>query len=231
MNSEDLIRLEHRIVGCRACPRLVRFRERTAAEGGKRDGTKHWGSPIAGFGDPEAELMVVGLAPAARGANRTGRVFTGDRSADFLVSALHRASFANQPTSTSRNDGLVYTDAFVTAAVRCVPPDNKPSPAETRNCLPYLVQEMKLLPKLKAILALGKFAWDASFSAAVQAYGTTSRKSQFAHGRTLDLGQGLPLLWGTYHPSPRNTQTGLLTSAMFDRELSKIRKFLRETST
>ncbi len=214
------------VIACKACPRLVRYREMAAREGEARTGKPHWGRPVPGFGDPGAQLLVVGLAPAARGANRTGRIFTGDKSAAFLSAALYRAGFANQPRSEAKEDGLRYQRAYVTAAVRCVPPENKPTPKETLTCRPFLVEEMRALPRLRIVLCLGKLAWDSSFLAAQLAYGVQGRRTVFTHGSQHPLGAGLPTLWGAYHPSPRNTQTGLLSPAMFDRELRAIREQL-----
>lgn len=221
--------LRSRIESCRACPRLVRYRERVAQEGELRTGLTYWGRPVGGFGDPQARLVIVGLAPAARGANRTGRVFTGDRSAQFLTAALHRAGFANQPTSTARDDGLLLRDAFVTAAVRCAPPDNRPSPAETRRCRPYLAEELALLPRRRVLLALGGFAWDqlrAICSTPSAPGGPAPRLPSFAHGRRIGVDEGRRWLWGCYHPSPRNVQTGLFGEAMFDALLDEVRTVL-----
>lgn len=223
---EALARLSEEIVRCRRCPRLVRYRERLAVLGAEKDGSSYWGKPVPGFGDPEASVLVVGLAPAARGANRTGRIFTGDRSAEFLSAALYRAGFANQPFSVAREDGLEYRRAYLTAAVRCVPPDNRPTTTEADRCLPFLVREIRALPALRVVLGLGKLAWDRSFQAASEAFGVSLRRAPFTHGARLPLGTGLPVLWGTYHPSPRNTQTGLLSAEMFDRELTAIRTYV-----
>lgn len=222
---DSLARVREEILACRRCPRLVSFRERVAREKKRafRDQT-YWGRPVPGFGDPAARLVVVGLAPAAHGANRTGRVFTGDRSAAFLVRGLHAAGFANQPTSESRADGLHYTGAYVTAAVRCVPPDNRPTPAERANCLPFLERELALLPEARALLALGGFAWEATLEAVVRVYGGERRRAAFAHGACQPLGEGRPLLWGSYHPSPQNTNTGRLTPEMFAGLLRRIRE-------
>ena len=219
----DLEDLRAVIESCRACPRLTRYRERLAREGLARTGVPHWGRPVAGFGDPGALLAVVGLAPAAQGANRTGRVFTGDRSATFLMAALHRAGFASHPDSVSRDDGLCLRGAYITAAVRCVPPGNHPSPAEARRCRPYLVAELRGLPRLRAVLALGGFAWDNVRRAAGDAYGVAVPRRPFHHGERVPLGPGAPVLWAGYHPSPRNTQTGLLSAGMFDSLLARIR--------
>jgi uracil-DNA glycosylase len=221
---DSLQRLREEIVACRKCPRLVTYRERVGREKKKqfRDET-YWGRPVPGFGDPRARLVLIGLAPAAHGSNRTGRVFTGDRSATFLVGALHAAGFANQAHSTARGDGLRYDDAYLTAAVRCVPPDNRPMPAEKANCLPYLARELRLLPQVRSLLALGGFAWDAVRDAVPALYGVARPEAEFAHGQCVPLGPGRPMLWASYHPSPQNTNTGKLTTAMFADLLAHIR--------
>jgi len=212
------------VVACTRCPRLVRYRERVAAERKREFRSQvYWGRGVPGFGDPHARLVAVGLAPAAHGSNRTGRVFTGDRSAAFLVRAFHAAGYANQPTSTHRGDGLRYTDLYLTAAVRCVPPGNQPSPAEKASCLPYLARELRLLGEARALLALGGFAWDALKDAAALAYGIERPSTSFAHGACVPLGAGRPLLWASYHPSPQNTNTGKLTSPMLVGLLERIR--------
>lgn len=195
-----------------------------AADGERRDDVPHWGRPVSGFGDPRAWLLVVGLAPGAKGSNRTGRMFTGDRSADFLVAGLHRAGFANQPTSVTRGDGLTYRGLFLTAAVRCLPPLNQPTPAEARRCRPFLEEEMRELSATRAILALGRFAWDACRASAGRVYGVEVPRTPFSHGVSCTWGPGLPTLWASYHPSPQNTQTGVLTAAMFDDLLTRIRR-------
>jgi uracil-DNA glycosylase len=217
-------RLRSEIVACRACPRLVKFREQIAHER-KREFREqaYWGRPVPGFGDPNARLVVVGLAPAPHGGNRTGRIFTGDRSAAFLVRGLYEAGFANQPSSSSSHDGLRYTDAWVTAAVRCAPPGNHPSPAERDECLPYLVREFGLLRKVRAYLALGGFAWDATRRAIAALHDEAPTKVPFAHGACAAFGPSRPLLWGSYHPSPLNTNTGKLTAPMFGELLERIR--------
>ena len=212
----SLKQLNTRIIDCRKCPRLVRYREQVArAKVARFRGWTYWGRPVPGFGDPRARLLVVGLAPAAHGGNRTGRVFTGDRSGDWLYRALHRAGFANQPTSVSVRDGLRLADAYIVAAVRCAPPQNRPTPSEFRRCEPYLVQELELLADLHAVVALGQVAMD-RFLRAWQAAGHTvpRPKPSFGHGRTYALGP--VTLLASYHPSQRNTQTGLLTEEMFD---------------
>ncbi|MGH9790121.1 MAG: uracil-DNA glycosylase [Candidatus Acidiferrales bacterium] len=225
--SEELTSLTQRIVTCRQCPRLVEHRESIARTRRRafRD-WQYWGRPVPSFGDPGAELLVAGLAPAAHGGNRTGRIFTGDRSGDFLYALLHRAGFANQPTSTHRKDGLRLTGAYVTAAVRCAPPDNKPLPQEILNCRPFLEAELKIL-RPRAVLALGKIAFDA-YLRLLQQRGEIPRRTayQFAHGACAQLPGALPRLFASYHPSQRNTQTGRLTPAMFMSVLRKIRRFL-----
>ena len=221
-----LERLGERIVGCRLCPRLVAWREQVAVE--KRaayaDET-YWGAPVPGFGDPEARLVVLGLAPAAHGANRTGRMFTGDRSGDFLHAALHRAGFANSATSRRRDDGLRLRDCWITAAVRCAPPANRPTATERDMCAPYLVRELELLP-VRVMLALGGFAWDV----AVRLLGAPPPRPRFGHGARADLpgaaGKDRVLLVGSYHPSQQNTFTGRLTPAMLDDVLGSIRASL-----
>jgi len=221
----DSLELVHReVVGCARCPRLVRYRAQVARER-KREfrHEEYWGRPVPGFGDPNARLVAVGLAPAAHGSNRTGRVFTGDRSAAFLVRAFHEAGFANQPTSVRRGDGLRYRDLYLTAAVRCAPPDNRPTPEERAHCAPYLERELRLLPETRAILALGAIAWDAVREVVPRVYGGERPAGGFAHGACLPLGPGRPMLWGSYHPSPQNTNTGKLTLPMLIDLLERIR--------
>jgi uracil-DNA glycosylase family 4 len=191
--------------------------------GEERLGTPHWGRPVYGFGDEEGALVVVGLAPAAQGANRTGRVFTGDRSARFLVAALHKAGFANQPTSEARGDGLEYRNAFITLGVRCVPPDNQPTPLEIRRCQPYLVEEFRLLRNARVFLALGRQAFDQTRRALEELHPGTGRPPPFQHGLRFPLGEGRPVLWASYHPSPRNVQTGLLREESFLSVLRELR--------
>ena len=214
--AADLESLAHEIASCRACPRLVEWREAVAAEPrASFRGEKYWGRPVPGFGDPHARVLVAGLAPAAHGGNRTGRVFTGDRSGDFLFAALHRAGYANQPTSTGRSDGLSLHDAFVAAAVRCAPPQNRPTPAERDECRPYLVRELQLLADLRVVVALGGFAYEAMW-AALRAAGRVmpARRPPFGHGREVAV-EDLVVI-GCYHPSQQNTFTGRLTPAMID---------------
>jgi uracil-DNA glycosylase family 4 len=219
-----LTRLQAEITGCRRCPRLVTYRERVALEKKRefREDT-YWGRPVPGFGDPSARLVVIGLAPAAHGSNRTGRMFTGDRSASFLVRALHRAGFASQPTSVRRGDGLRYRDLYLTAAVRCVPPDNRPLPEERHACQPFLEREFEHLPRARAYLALGGFAWDATLDAAARVHGVERPRVPFGHGACAPLGPGRPLVWGAYHPSPQNTNTGKLTAQMYADLLDHVR--------
>jgi len=222
--DDSLQRLRTEILLCRRCPRLVQYRERVALEK-KREfrNEEYWGRPVPGFGDPNARLVVVGLAPAAHGSNRTGRMFTGDRSAAFLVRALYAAGFANKPTSIRRGDGLAYRDLYLTAGVRCVPPDNRPLPEERARCAPFLERELRLLPETRAILALGGFAWDAVREIVPSVYSVPRPSQSFAHGVCAVLGPARPLLWGSYHPSPQNTNTGRLTAEMLTGLLQRIR--------
>jgi uracil-DNA glycosylase family 4 len=224
MPDDTLLRLRDEVVACRRCPRLVTYRERVAAER-KREfrAETYWGRPVPGFGDPAARLVAVGLAPAAHGSNRTGRVFTGDRSAAFLVRGLYDAGFASQPTSLRRGDGLSYRDLYLTAAVRCAPPDNRPKPEERAACEPFLLREFRLLTNARAYLALGGFAWDATLDAAARCFDVPRPKVPFAHGVAAPLGPGRPIVWASFHPSPQNTNTGKLTSAMFVDLLRRIR--------
>jgi uracil-DNA glycosylase family 4 len=220
--------LNQEIVACRKCARLVKYREEVARV--KRRAFReweYWGKPIPGFGDACAKLLILGLAPAAHGGNRTGRPFTGDRSADFLFAALHKAGFANQPTSVHRNDGLKLHNAYVVAAVRCAPPANKPLPQEILNCRPYLEREMEIL-RPRVVLALGKIAWDAYLEVLKQQGRITSRaKFVFAHGAEEQPVKDEPVLVGVYHPSQQNTQTGKVTAAMYAKALKRIDKLLR----
>jgi uracil-DNA glycosylase family 4 len=187
----------------------------------------YWGRPVPGFGDPQAHLLIVGLAPAAHGGNRTGRMFTGDRSGDFLYAALHRAGFANQPTATSRDDGLHLIDAYIAAAGRCAPPDNKPTPEELANCRPYLIEELRLLKNARLIVALGKIAFDNVLLAlADRGVAIPKPRPAFGHAAVHQLDRYT--LIGSYHPSQRNTQTGLLTPAMFDRVFQRAKSNLPE---
>ncbi|MEO8701684.1 MAG: uracil-DNA glycosylase [Kofleriaceae bacterium] len=201
----------------------MRCREQAAIDPPKRyAGQAYWAKPIPGFGDPAAQLLVLGLAPAAHGGNRTGRVFTGDRSGDWLYAALHRAGFASQPESTGASDGMALANAYVSVVVRCAPPDNKPTPKERDRCIPFLANELSLLPNLRAVLALGGFAWDGFLLAAEErGYAIPKPKPKFGHGATARIG---PLtVVGSYHVSQQNTFTGRLTEAMLDAVLSRAR--------
>lgn len=219
--------LADEVISCRKCPRLVVYRERVARE--KRRAFRehdYWGKPIPGFGDPGAKLFILGLAPAAHGGNRTGRVFTGDRSADFLFAALYEAGFANQPTSLKRDDGLRVIGGYIAAACRCAPPDNKPLPQEILNCRPYLERELEILQP-RALLALGKIAWDAYLEILKQRGAIASRSGYaFGHGAEAELPAPWPRLFGVYHPSQQNTQTGRVTPAMYAQALRRVRQFL-----
>jgi uracil-DNA glycosylase family 4 len=219
--------LNEKIVACRKCPRLVEYREKVAKEKRRafREWT-YWGKPVPGFGDSRAQLLILGLAPAAHGANRTGRVFTGDRSGDFLYAALHKAGFANQPTSLRRDDGLQLTNVYITATIRCAPPENKPLPKEILNCRGYLERELEILQP-KAVLALGKIAWDAYLEILKRRGIISSRAAYvFAHGAEAKLPLPFPRLFGVYHPSQQNTQTGRVTAAMYAQVLKRIRRLL-----
>ncbi len=227
MPRNRLALLQSEIIGCRRCARLTAYREQVALERVRRfhDQT-YWGKPVPSFGDPRARLLLVGLAPAAHGGNRTGRIFTGDRSGDFLFAALYRCGFANQPESVHANDGLRLTGAYVTASVRCAPPDNKPLPAEFAACRPYLVRELQLLTHARVIIALGAIAWTQVLLAWKDlGQECRTKPSEFAHGAESGLADRTTLL-GAYHPSQRNTQTGLLTPAMFDAVLHRAKELL-----
>jgi uracil-DNA glycosylase family 4 len=216
--------LEAEIHACRRCARLVEWREASAADPPRRfRGEAYWARPLAGFGDPSARLAIVGLAPAAHGANRTGRMFTGDRSGDWLYAALHRAGYASQPTSVHAGDGLRLDDAYITAVVRCAPPANRPSPAERDSCLPYLERELELLEHCRTIVALGAFAWDGTLRA-IRALGgeVPKPRPRFGHGAEAHAGRWA--LLGCYHPSQQNTFTGRLTEPMLDAVLGRARQ-------
>jgi len=226
--SRSLAGLTREIEACRACPRLVAWREEAAAKPPRRyAGETYWARPVPGFGDPAARLLLVGLAPAAHGGNRTGRVFTGDSSGDFLFAALHRAGFANQPGSTHRGDGLALSGAYVLAPVRCAPPDNRPTPQEFDRCRPFFARELALLPNVRVLLALGGLAWASSLRVLAEAGAALPRPAPaFGHGAevALDLpGRDRVTLLGSYHVSRQNTNTGRLTPAMFDAVLRRAR--------
>ncbi len=222
--GEGLEQLTKDVVGCRRCPRLVAWREQVAREKRAAYASEdYWGRPLPGFGDPAARVLLVGLAPAAHGGNRTGRIFTGDRSGDWLFAALWRAGFANQPQSVSRNDGLALSDCYITAAVRCAPPANRPRPAERDNCLPYLVRELRLLERARVVVCLGSFAWDASVRALTQGGAPVPKpRPRFGHGASAPVGAWT--LLGCYHPSQQNTFTGKLTEGMMEDVLSRARE-------
>jgi uracil-DNA glycosylase len=232
VNELELDRLSSAVTRCRRCPRLVAWREQVARE--RRAAfadERYWGRPIPGFGDPRARVLLLGLAPAAHGANRTGRVFTGDRSGDFLFSALHRCGFANQPSPRRPDDGLRLRDAWVTAAVRCAPPANRPTPSERDSCLPWTVRELALLGEVRVVLCLGAFAWSAALALLAKAGARTSAgvalsslrpRPRFAHAAELDAGRYKML--GCFHPSQQNTFTGKLTAAMIDGVLLRARE-------
>jgi len=232
--------IQAEVTGCIRCPRLVQYCRDVAKT--KRRAYRdevYWGKPVPGWGDPQARLLMIGLAPAAHGGNRTGRVFTGDASGDFLFRALHKAGFANQPTSRNREDGLSLRDAYITAVVHCAPPDNKPLPIEIENCREYLRQELMTLTKVKAVLVFGKIALDGYRTALHETAGILlpAGRTPFIHGARYDLESEirrtgsigpLPHLFISYHPSRQNTQTGRLTEAMFDSVFEKIRTYLDE---
>jgi uracil-DNA glycosylase family 4 len=220
--AAGLARLEEEVTFCRRCPRLVAWREQVAAEkrAAFRD-QEYWGRPVPGWGDAGAGLLILGLAPAAHGGNRTGRIFTGDRSGDWLFASLHRTGFANQPTSVSRDDGLRVADTFITAPVKCAPPDNKPTIGERDTCAPWLDAELAHLNGLRVIVALGSFAWDA----ALRHLGPVRPKPRFGHLAEAALPSGRTLL-GSYHVSQQNTSTGRLTEPMLDAVFLRARALL-----
>ena len=219
------------MIACSRCPRLVEWREQVADEKVRRfAGEEYWGKPVPSFGDPRARLLVVGLAPAAHGGNRTGRIFTGDRSGDWLYRALHRAGFANQPTSVNRGDGLKLRDCYVTAVIHCAPPLNKPLGDEIANCRPFLIRETRLLTELRVVVALGRLAFDATIglfglATASEPRETRLRKPNFAHGAEAGLRDGITLI-ASFHPSQQNTFTGRLTEPMLDQVFERAREIV-----
>jgi len=222
VTNRELARIRDEVVMCRACPRLVAWREQVAREKIARFADQeYWGRPVPGFGDPHARVLVLGLAPAAHGGNRTGRIFTGDRSGDFLYGSLHANGFANRPTSVSRDDGLRLRGVYMTAVNRCAPPGNRPTPKERDTCLPFLEREIRALGDLRVVVALGAFAWDGAVRA-LAALGHPARpKPRFGHGAEADVG---PIrLLGCYHPSQQNTFTGKLTEPMLEAVLARAR--------
>jgi uracil-DNA glycosylase family 4 len=210
-SHEEWDQLNSEIIGCTLCPRLVEWRNKTAIERKRafRDWL-YWGRPVPGFGDTQASILILGLAPGAHGSNRTGRMFTGDSSGNFLYQALYKAGFANQPESTNMGDGLKLNDVYISATCRCVPPQNKPLLEEIAHCLPFLKRELKLLTNIKGIVALGRIAFDTVFKVYFN-----QERAQFVHSGFTELGLGNPWLLSSYHPSRQNTQTGRLTESMF----------------
>jgi uracil-DNA glycosylase len=224
---QALTTLQQHILQCTQCPRLVEYRTRVAREKRRQYRQEdYWGKPLPSFGDPQARLLIIGLAPAAHGGNRTGRMFTGDRSGDWVYGTLHRFGFANQPISHRRDDGLTLHDAYITAAARCVPPDNRPSSAELASCRPYLLRELELLRRVRVVVSLGKIAFDA-YLAARRTLGLprSEVRAHFAHEAVTPFPDGV-LLVASYHPSRQNTQTGRLTLAMFDAVFARVRQEL-----
>ena len=223
-SRRSLFEVERAVTTCRRCPRLVAWREEVArVKRASFAGEKYWGRPLPGFGDPAARVLVLGLAPAAHGGNRTGRIFTGDRSGDWLFAALWRAGYANQPTSVARDDGLELSNCFVTAAVRCAPPANRPLPEERDNCQPWLEEELALLAEVDVIVCLGGFAWDVALRVLAARGAEVPRpRPRFRHGAEVVLGDFVVL--GCYHPSQQNTFTGKLTEAMMDDVFGRARE-------
>jgi uracil-DNA glycosylase family 4 len=227
-NATKLAQVQQQVIACTRCPSLIAYCRKVAKEKRRmyRD-CEYWGKPVPSFGDPRAGLLIVGLAPGAHGANRTGRMFTGDRSGDFLYPCLYHAGFANQPCARDRDDGLELLNCYITAPLRCAPPLNKPSPEELRNCQPYFERELELLTRVGAVLVLGRIAFDAYLRVVGQGKDFPRRSTLlFSHGASLELPAGLPRLFCSYHPSQQNTQTGRLTAEMFQFVLRDIRTFL-----
>jgi uracil-DNA glycosylase len=220
--ASALARLQDEVAACTRCPRLVEWRQQAAAEPPKRyRGQEYWARPVPAFGDPGARIAVIGLAPAAHGANRTGRMFTGDRSGDWLYAAMHRAGLANQPEAIDADDGLELTDAWVTAAVRCAPPANKPATAERDRCLPYLDRELVLLDRVRVLVCLGSFAWTATLRVLAGGHEIPRPRPRFCHGAEAEIGPYRML--GCFHPSQQNTFTGKLTEPMLDAVFARAR--------
>ncbi len=222
-DPESLVQIQREVVACRRCPRLVAWREAVAlAPPARYAGQPYWAKPLPGFGDPDARLLVVGLAPAAHGGNRTGRIFTGDRSGDWLFASLWRAGLASQPTSVDAGDGLRLRDTYIAAVVRCAPPQNKPAPEERDACLPYLVRELRALPRVRVLVCLGAFAWDGALRALAASDHRVRPRPRFGH--LVEAGVGPYALLGCYHPSQQNTFTGKLTVEMLDAVLARARE-------
>ena len=227
MSSPALAAIERDVIDCRACPRLVEWRERVAREKVARFADQtYWGRPVPGFGDPDAGVLVLGLAPAAHGGNRTGRIFTGDRSGDFLYGSMYRTGLANQPTSEARGDGLKLRGAYVTAVNRCAPPANKPTPAEREQCLPFLMREIEALERVRVIVALGAYAWDGALRALAVLGHLARPKPRFGHAAESEV--GAYVLLGCFHPSQQNTFTGTLTMPMIDTVMARAASLARE---
>lgn len=227
--SDSWVKLQAEIDSCARCPRLTRYRKKVSIEKRRQFmDDEYWGAPLVGFGDTKAEVVVIGLAPAAHGGNRTGRMFTGDGSANFLMRALHASGFASQPTSEHRNDCLKLKGAFITAVVRCAPPQNRPAAIELLNCSCYLDRELALLSQARVILALGHVAFR-GYLGHIKRCGTIIRHLDFKHGKIYSLPHGLPVLVASYHPSRQNTQTGRLTPAMMDHIMATVKKILAES--
>jgi len=229
MSIQILFNLQNQIIACKQCPRLVAWREQAARAKVKRFvDDEYWGKPLPSFGDPRARFLIVGLAPAAHGGNRTGRMFTGDRSGDWLFRALHKAGFANQPASVNRDDGLQLTDCYITATARCAPPQNKLTTGEIANCRPYLLREIELLKNVRVILGLGKIGFDNALTACEEVYNLrVTPRPKFGHGVEYEL-NGKFTLMGTFHPSQQNTFTGKLTEPMFDKIFRRVRQLLQD---
>jgi uracil-DNA glycosylase len=233
MDEKEMNWQEHlsRVVGCRKCQRLVDWREEVARTRRRAFmDWEYWGRPVPGFGDRQGRILVVGLAPAAHGANRTGRSFTGDSSGDFLYRALHRAGFANQPTSRHIDDGLALSDMYIAAVCRCAPPANKPTPEELANCLPYLARELSLLKNIQGLVVLGKIAFDQVLRL-YRSQRQVIKRLEFSHATVHSLPNGLPWLLSSYHPSRQNTQTGRLTEAMFDHVWEMANQLLQDAQS
>jgi uracil-DNA glycosylase family 4 len=223
IEGDSLERIRDEVVGCRLCPRLVEWREQVARDKVARFADQeYWGRPVPGWGDPDAAVLILGLAPAAHGGNRTGRIFTGDRSGDFLFASLHRTGFANQATSVSKDDGLRLREVYIAAVNRCAPPANKPTPEERDNCLPYLEREIAVLTRLRVIVGLGSFAWDGALRALATLGHTVKPRPPFGHLAEAQIGPFS--LLGCFHPSQQNTFTGKLTEAMLDEVFERTRE-------
>jgi uracil-DNA glycosylase family 4 len=226
--ARELAELQRQVIACTRCEKLITYCCQVAQEKRRmyRD-CDYWGKPVPSFGDPRGELLILGLAPGAHGANRTGRMFTGDRSGDFLYRGLYAAGFASQPTSLDRSDGLALRNCYITAPLRCAPPKNKPTPEELRHCQPHLERELEILTRVRAVLVLGRIAFDSYLRVLGKREGLPPRSTLvFSHGASITLPAGLPRLFCSYHPSQQNTQTGRLTEEMFQQVLRDIRDFL-----